>query len=1535
MLVGTAAALVGTATALWQFDREGAVGVVPAAQGPVAEAETEQAALAAARRQGSKVEVAGLKTENARFFANPGGSMTMEQSVVATRLKRDGTWVDIDPSLVERGDGSFATRATEAEVVFSGGGAQRFARMTAGGAEIALSWPTPLPEPVISGDTATYPEVIPGVDLRARAGREGFGHELVVKTRGAAAALTEVRFGLTVEGARFSEDKGALKAVNPKGEVVFSAPAATMWDSGGRDAAVGVAVSATELALTPDRALLTDPAAELPITIDPQYSYHSPRQAEWSVVRSGWPDQAYHNPAPVDADERAKGVARVGKCPDCDRADIARSLFRFDAVPLQGTKIQSARLFIKQGWKYQHTCDSAQVPWVDLHVLNHVGWDTTWHNQPWWGDANRVDSARPVGKVGYCTPGWASFVIWTPAQEGADGNWRNLVFGLKDRDETSENGWKRFYVAREDDGTESYPYISVEYNHHPDNARNPRTEPVLTPCKHCGGTSYVGGDRILLKGDLSDPDGGTIWGGVHVNGVWQTMGTGRSGTTFATEVGLAGRPDGQRIDWNIAASDGVLDSKVWENGPSFVIDRTPPKPPIVDSVLYREDNDWHGGPGVADRFWFRSNGDGDVDHYKYSWSGTPSERVELDQGSTLGGSSSTWLTPRDTGRQTLFVSSVDKAGNTSPPTTYTFNVRTGLGPKSLWPLDGHARDDADVGDRDATLHGGATWIDGGAVGSAVQLDGVNGYLSAPNSVLTGTSFSASAWVKLDPQHPGSTATAVSQLGSALPGFQLSWLNTNSWAFGVARSATDVANDVASSPVGAPQPGAWTHLTGVYDATVRTLRLYVNGTLVGTAQRSTNDWSAAGEVRIGDAGSAGQRWKGAVDEVRVYDRALVGSEVRALVGLGNVQAGQWKFDDRTGGNNVPGGTPMTLKGGAKYVPGAVGEGLQLDGVDDTAETGESVLRTDQSFAVTAWVKQDRTGPDGRAYSILSQDAGPRSGFALNQRQVNGVGRWELLAPSSQDTPGSPNAQALSSMPSKPNTWTHLAGVFDRPAQQIRLYVDGVHAATAPWTSHTASSGSLMVGTVRWNGNLNGYWPGGVDEVRAYTRVIDEAEIRGIIAADAVATGSWKLDGNAVDDSGRGRDGTVSGTPTWVPGHSTTPNADDLAVGLDGVDDRIHAPNAVDTTRSYAVSAWLNPRAANVVQTAVSQDGAAAGTPAERSGFALHTTADGRWAFTGVTATGAPVSVTGGGVQPGAWTHLAGVHDAQREEISLYVNGVVVGTRPLDAPLGSGKELQIGRGQAAGKAVEFFRGAVDDVRTYQRTLFEEEIRVIAGRDLALVHNLKLDETGGTTAADSVGSRGGTVHGGATFGPGRGPGNGVALDGVDDAVSTTGTDVRTDQSFTVSTWVNLREAVDGEVTAVSLDSGQAGKFRLGHVKDDYENSLGAWTFEMPEQDGTVTQAALSVLPTEVGEDKWAHLVGVYDAKAKKIWLYVNGLRVGDGTLLTPWAGGEGLQLGRSKHDNTYSRYWAGRIDDVRLYTGALSTDRVWELHKSYGSA
>lgn len=118
-----------------------------------------------------------------------------------------------------------APKAAVAGLTFSGGGADRpLARLSDQDRELAVGWRGTLPRPVLAGDTATYPEVLPGVDLQVRAEAEGFSEVLVVKSREAARnpALAKIEFptsskGLTVRG---TAERG-LSAVDARGEVVF------------------------------------------------------------------------------------------------------------------------------------------------------------------------------------------------------------------------------------------------------------------------------------------------------------------------------------------------------------------------------------------------------------------------------------------------------------------------------------------------------------------------------------------------------------------------------------------------------------------------------------------------------------------------------------------------------------------------------------------------------------------------------------------------------------------------------------------------------------------------------------------------------------------------------------------------------------------------------------------------------------------------------------------------------------------------------------------------------------------------------------------------------------------------------------------------------------------------------------------------------------------------------------------------------------------------------------------------------------------
>ncbi len=71
---------------------------------------------------------------------------------------------------------------------------------------------------------------------------------------------------------------------------------------------------------------------------------------------------------------------------------------------------------------------------------------------------------------------------------------------------------------------------------------------------------------------------------------------------------------------------------------------------------------------------------------------------------------------------------------------------------------------------------------------------------------------------------------------------------------------------------------WSHLAATYDG--NTLRLYVNGTLVGSGPQSGTIAVSAGVLRIGGNAVWGEYFSGLIDEVRIYSRVLAASEIQA-------------------------------------------------------------------------------------------------------------------------------------------------------------------------------------------------------------------------------------------------------------------------------------------------------------------------------------------------------------------------------------------------------------------------------------------------------------------------------------------------------------------------------------------------------------------------------------------------------------------------------------------------------------------------------
>ncbi|MER7708417.1 ricin-type beta-trefoil lectin domain protein [Kitasatospora sp. NPDC097605] len=177
-----------------------------------------------------------LTSDVSKTVANPDGTLTTTDNAQPVRVKRDDAWADIDGTLRANSDGSLSPTVAPTAVTFSGGGAGPMATVkTADGKELAVGAPFALPKPSVDGGTATYANVLPGVDLQLTAlDIGGWRDVIVVRTPEAAAdpALKMLRFPISAKGLTVTaDDHGQIDVKDDSGVSRFRSPASLQWDS--------------------------------------------------------------------------------------------------------------------------------------------------------------------------------------------------------------------------------------------------------------------------------------------------------------------------------------------------------------------------------------------------------------------------------------------------------------------------------------------------------------------------------------------------------------------------------------------------------------------------------------------------------------------------------------------------------------------------------------------------------------------------------------------------------------------------------------------------------------------------------------------------------------------------------------------------------------------------------------------------------------------------------------------------------------------------------------------------------------------------------------------------------------------------------------------------------------------------------------------------------------------------------------------------------------------------------------------------------
>ncbi|MBK3577373.1 laminin G domain-containing protein [Streptomyces sp. MBT65] len=437
------------------------------------------AAQTKARKSGKAVEIQSLRDERSTTVANPDGTFTTSQYVQPVRTRVDGRWTDIDTTLVKQKNGTYAPKAALSAMAFSGGGDTTFAEIEKDGRSLSLDWPGKLPKPTIDGSTATYKNVLDGVDLKVTASAEGFSHVLVVKNAEAAAdpELQQLQLPLDTTSLDLSETAGGgLEATDPgAGGAVFEAPQPLMWDSsdtvdssatattepsvspspsatgtgadteavtppdGAQVADVAVDVTSDTMTLTPDAGLLAGDDTVYPVYIDPVIK--TANRSSWTMVSSDSPSDSFWK---FDDDEG------VGLCPSnvsvrcSSNSDVKRQFVAVPTGSFEDKDIVSAEFAVTQVFTYSSSARDVQLARVNSTGASAISASTDWSNQP--SSKEVIGTQSTTQTAGSCTSTNQNvrFDVTGTVQKAANAGWDTTTFRLKAGSEADTSYWRRF-----------------------------------------------------------------------------------------------------------------------------------------------------------------------------------------------------------------------------------------------------------------------------------------------------------------------------------------------------------------------------------------------------------------------------------------------------------------------------------------------------------------------------------------------------------------------------------------------------------------------------------------------------------------------------------------------------------------------------------------------------------------------------------------------------------------------------------------------------------------------------------------------------------------------------------------------------------------------------------------------------------------------------------------------------------------------------------------------------------------------------------
>lgn len=415
-----------------------------------------------------------------------------------------------------------------------------------------------------------------------------------------------------------------------------------------------------------------------------------------------------------------------------------------------------------------------------------------------------------------------------------------------------------------------------------------------------------------------------------------------------------------------------------------------------------------------------------------------------------------------------------------------------------------------------------TKVTTGKIGQALSFNGSNGFVSSTHSTslnITGN-ITISAWVK-----PNAAAMAgypmIVTKGAVNTGYLL-FLNSGLLTFRLTFSPDrNVTTNIRLTT------STWNYITAVYDGTLA--KVYVNGVFNNSASYAgvTLD---SNTNSLGIGGRESNFLDGALDDVRIYNRALSGAEIAQLYTMGggkinktttvrpallNGLVSWWTFD----GKDMTANTSTDKSGngndgtrtGTKVVVGKIGQALSFNGTGDyvtTTLTGFPTATAD--VTVSFWAKPQNTITD-QSFILMAKTDDTSNRLSITFPYANVI-YWDF---GNSNNTGRLNVTMDASWYNKMAYWTFTS----QTGVGQKIYRNGVIIASdGDVSTFTKGSKSLNIGSP-----IGNPWKGILDDLRIYSRALAPAEIAQL----------YKMGGGKINKSDLVRAQLRSGLNIFLP------------------------------------------------------------------------------------------------------------------------------------------------------------------------------------------------------------------------------------------------------------------------------------------------------------------------------------------------------------------------------------------------------------------